>query len=80
MNEFCNVDNYYNVIVKVINSTFNEYGEQYFVTMDNNFVKDLLVREPLKGIHDDEVVMGSVRLTIDASKTFLARSEDNKSE
>ncbi|RIB20987.1 hypothetical protein C2G38_2034755 [Gigaspora rosea] len=100
MNEFCNLDNGYNVIIKVINSTFNEYGEQYFVTMDSNFIKDIYHREPINGIHDgiwilktalafwtfinrrseDEVVMGSMRLTVDASKTFLARSENNKSE
>ncbi|RIB07572.1 hypothetical protein C2G38_418510 [Gigaspora rosea] len=94
MNEFCKIDNKFNVTIKVINSTFNEYGEQYFVTMDDNFIKDTLVEEPLKGIHDgiwilktddrkiylDVVVMGSVRLTIDASKTFLTRSENNKSE
>ncbi|RIB20345.1 hypothetical protein C2G38_1204466 [Gigaspora rosea] len=59
MNEFCNIEHsdyphIYNsyVIVKVINSTFNEYGEQYFVTMDNNFVKDMDNETPLKGIHD----------------------------
>ncbi|RIB15437.1 hypothetical protein C2G38_2319518 [Gigaspora rosea] len=46
---------------------------------------DIDIDSPLKGIHDgiwilktDEVVMGSVRLTEDASKTFLTRSENNK--
>ncbi|KAF0450264.1 hypothetical protein F8M41_002203 [Gigaspora margarita] len=93
MNEFCKIDDYSNVIIKVINSTFNEYGEQYFVTIDNNFVKGN-DGSPQKGIHDgiwilktedrkiylDEVVMGSVRLTVDASKTFLAPPQNNKSE
>ncbi|RIB12207.1 hypothetical protein C2G38_2201284 [Gigaspora rosea] len=86
INEFCKLDDTFYVIVKVINSTFNEYSEQYFVTMDNNFVKNFN-EDPLKGIHDgiwilktDEVVMGSVRLTVNASKTFLARSENNKSK
>ncbi|KAF0450267.1 hypothetical protein F8M41_002203 [Gigaspora margarita] len=51
MNEFCKIDDYSNVIIKVINSTFNEYGEQYFVTIDNNFVKGN-DGSPQKGIHD----------------------------
>ncbi|KAF0526267.1 hypothetical protein F8M41_014100 [Gigaspora margarita] len=40
------------IIIKVILSTFNEYNEQYFVSMDNNFVKGADWNEPLRGIHD----------------------------
>ncbi|KAF0537646.1 hypothetical protein F8M41_008312 [Gigaspora margarita] len=39
------------VSIKVINSTFNEYGEQYFVTMDNNFFKLKDIDVPIRGIH-----------------------------
>ncbi|CAG8715031.1 26997_t:CDS:2, partial [Racocetra persica] len=88
MNNFCKITkDGFNVSIKVIASTFNEYGEQYFVTMDNNFVKEN--SRPLKGINDgiwilksDEsikVVIGSVRLTIDASKNFSVLSKDNQS-
>ncbi|CAG8558911.1 11509_t:CDS:2, partial [Scutellospora calospora] len=84
MHEFCNIsyDRIYFtsfLSITVIKSTFNEYGEQYFVTMDNNFVMD--TNAPLKGIHDgiwilksDEAITGSVHLTVDASKKFLNQS------
>ncbi|KAF0526277.1 hypothetical protein F8M41_014108 [Gigaspora margarita] len=42
----------HSIIIKVITSTFNEYNEQYFVSMDNNFVKGANWSEPLRGIHD----------------------------
>ncbi|CAG8464240.1 804_t:CDS:2 [Scutellospora calospora] len=85
MHEFCNISS--NIVsITVIKSTFNEYGEQYFVAMDNNFVKDVITNNPLKGIHDgiwilksDEAIMGSVHLTIDASKKFLNQSAYNQS-
>ncbi|RIB27749.1 hypothetical protein C2G38_1694379 [Gigaspora rosea] len=90
MQEFCKIDGY-TVSIKIINNTFNEHGEQYFVTMDNNFVKRVQTNEPLKGIHDgiwilnsdnfvnpniySDAIMGSVRLTTDASKSFLGRNQ-----
>ncbi|KAF0433388.1 hypothetical protein F8M41_005073 [Gigaspora margarita] len=40
------------ISIKVIKSTFNEYGEQYFVKIDNNFFKGADWDEPLRGIHD----------------------------
>ncbi|RIB05427.1 hypothetical protein C2G38_596935 [Gigaspora rosea] len=40
------------ISINVSKSTFNEYGEQYIVTMDNNFVKGAKWNEPLRGIHD----------------------------
>ncbi|CAG8543774.1 11514_t:CDS:2, partial [Scutellospora calospora] len=52
MHEFCKISGVWSDIVSitVIKSTFNEYGEQYFVTMDNNFVTSF--DNLLKGIHD----------------------------
>ncbi|KAF0526272.1 hypothetical protein F8M41_014105 [Gigaspora margarita] len=41
-----------NIGINVISCTFNEYNEQYFVSMDNNFVKGADWNEPLRGIHD----------------------------
>ncbi|KAF0532032.1 hypothetical protein F8M41_011541 [Gigaspora margarita] len=84
MHDFC-ILNSHGISIKVINSTFNEYDEQYFVSMDNNFVKEVYFNEPLKGIHDGiwtlkthNAIEGSVRLTQKASKKFLAL-ETNKS-
>ncbi|RIB14902.1 hypothetical protein C2G38_1616034 [Gigaspora rosea] len=87
MQEFCKIDGY-TVSIKIINSTFNEYGEQYFVTMDSNFVRRIQTNEPLKGIHDgiwilksdnfdiySDAILGSARLTTDASKSFLKRNQ-----
>ncbi|CAG8511464.1 10522_t:CDS:2, partial [Dentiscutata heterogama] len=92
MYEFCKINpDGYTVSITVISNIFNEYGEQYFVTMDNNFVKRVQTNEPLKGIHDgiwilksdnqkiysDESIMGSVRLTIDASKRFIKHNNQS---
>ncbi|CAG8795515.1 23932_t:CDS:2, partial [Racocetra persica] len=100
MHNFCKISVYDDadtISIKVINSTFNEYGERYFVTMDNNFVKRYLDDEPLRGIHDgiwiietrdldnrkvysdNKAVMGSVRLTTEASKNILNFSKHNQS-
>ncbi|KAF0532033.1 hypothetical protein F8M41_011542 [Gigaspora margarita] len=95
MHDFCHISSDgFIVSIKVINSTFNEYGEQYSVTMDNNFVKGNGWNEPLRGIHDgiwtvktgmpnerrqdNKAIMGLVRLTQEASKRFLA-PENNQS-
>ncbi|RIB22741.1 hypothetical protein C2G38_2033335 [Gigaspora rosea] len=40
------------ISINVLKSTFNEYDEQYIVTMDNNFVKGAKWNEPLKGIQE----------------------------
>ncbi|RIB25740.1 hypothetical protein C2G38_2066781 [Gigaspora rosea] len=81
------------ICINVTKGTFNEYGEQYIVTMDNNFVKGADWNEPLRGIHDgllilktdmpkerkpDKAIMGLVRLTQEASKKFPA-SQSNQS-
>ncbi|KAF0555237.1 hypothetical protein F8M41_017625 [Gigaspora margarita] len=53
MHDFLNISSDgLSISIKVIKSTFNEYGEQYIVTMDNNFVKGVDLNEPLRGIHD----------------------------
>ncbi|KAF0504106.1 hypothetical protein F8M41_019642 [Gigaspora margarita] len=86
MREFCKIDGN-TVSIKILNNTFNEYGEQYFVKMDSNFVRQVQTNEPLKGIHYgiwilnsdnfvnqniySDAIMGSIRLTTDASKSFL---------
>ncbi|RIB06965.1 hypothetical protein C2G38_2215715 [Gigaspora rosea] len=75
--------------ITIYKDSDNSIRQRVSTTMNkfyNNFVKNFN-GDPLKGIHDGiwilktaEVVMGSVRLTIDASKTFLACSENNKSK
>ncbi|KAF0526279.1 hypothetical protein F8M41_014110 [Gigaspora margarita] len=71
MNDFCKINpDGLTINIKIINSTFNEYDEQYFVTMDHNFVQNIKQDEPVKGIHDDNVIIGSVLLTQEASKKF----------
>ncbi|KAF0504105.1 hypothetical protein F8M41_019641 [Gigaspora margarita] len=90
MQEFCKIDGN-TISIKILSHTINEHGEQYFVEMDNNFVRRVQPNEPLKGIHygiwilspDNSVnqniysdaIMGSVRLTTDASKSFLKRNQ-----
>ncbi|RIB25464.1 hypothetical protein C2G38_2067364 [Gigaspora rosea] len=53
MSDFCEVSpDGKTVNITVISSTFNQYGESYYVEMDNNFVKSYFYKEPLTGIHD----------------------------
>ncbi|CAG8594959.1 5786_t:CDS:2, partial [Dentiscutata heterogama] len=89
MHDFCKISVYdleSTISIKVINSTFNEYGEQYFVILDNNFVNDEIDNEPLRGIHDGiwilkthKAIIGSVRLTTEASKKFSNFSKHDQS-
>ncbi|KAF0526278.1 hypothetical protein F8M41_014109 [Gigaspora margarita] len=78
MHDFINISpDGLSIIIKVIRSTFNEYDEQYFVSMDNNFVNGADWSEPLRGIHDGiwilkTAIVGIVRLTQEASKRFSA--------
>ncbi|KAF0396189.1 hypothetical protein F8M41_010121 [Gigaspora margarita] len=51
MNEFINIDSKGTTIsISVIGSTFNQYGEEYYVKVDYNFVKSAMNNEPIKGI------------------------------
>ncbi|RIB17609.1 hypothetical protein C2G38_1416109 [Gigaspora rosea] len=38
------------IIISLINSALNQYNEEYYVQMDNNFVKRAMYVQPLKGI------------------------------
>ncbi|RIB12647.1 hypothetical protein C2G38_2200047 [Gigaspora rosea] len=96
MHDFCIISpDKHAISIKIINSAFNEYDEQYFVTMDDNFVQTIKLNAPIKGIHDgiwtlrtympnnqksysDNVIMGSVRFTQEASEKFK-ELETNKS-
>ncbi|KAF0332946.1 hypothetical protein F8M41_018088, partial [Gigaspora margarita] len=84
--EFCKLSNDGKVVnISIINSTFNEYREKYYVKMDNNFAKSREYNnEPLGGIESevwilksesrikrtDEDVTGLIQLTPDAYKKF----------
>ncbi|CAG8501584.1 21001_t:CDS:2, partial [Racocetra persica] len=92
MEEFCTIDwDEKTIIIKVISSTFNEYGELYSVIMDNNFVKSKNYNEPLKGLEggilkynstyrappsDSDVY--SARLTMEATVKVSALSKDDQ--
>ncbi|CAG8838951.1 32377_t:CDS:2, partial [Racocetra persica] len=53
MNDFCKISlDGKTLYINVINSVFNQFGESYYVQMDNNFVKSKFYNEPLKGIGD----------------------------
>ncbi len=41
------------VNVKIIESTFNQFGGRYYVSIDNNFVKSRIFQEPLRGLNED---------------------------
>ncbi|CAG8667477.1 20958_t:CDS:10, partial [Cetraspora pellucida] len=92
--EFCKLSNDSKVVnISIIDSTFNEYGEKYYVKVDNNFANasTYFNNEPLRGIEsyvwilksskfDQVAATGLVVLTIDASKKFLTSSRNNQSE
>ncbi|RIB09143.1 hypothetical protein C2G38_2268668 [Gigaspora rosea] len=89
-----NNDNTTTVSIKIIGSTFNQYGENYYVQMDTNFVKDGIFYEPLTGIDEgivnyksknkprpsDEPANYLVQLTKDASERFRNLADANKIE
>ncbi|RIB22658.1 hypothetical protein C2G38_964091 [Gigaspora rosea] len=51
--DFCKISSDGKTInINIIGSTFNQYKENYYVQMDNNFVKSSSYNEPLKGIAD----------------------------
>ncbi|CAI2168064.1 17555_t:CDS:2 [Funneliformis geosporum] len=54
LSEYCRIDeNDKNTIsCNVLNSTFNHLGTNYTVVVDNNFVKNSLLDEPLSGIQN----------------------------
>ncbi|CAG8583843.1 12748_t:CDS:10, partial [Cetraspora pellucida] len=88
--EFCKLSNNSRVVnISIIDSTFNEYGEKYYVKVDHNFAKAnaSLDNEPLRGIESGVWILkskiaatGLAVLTIDASRKFLTLSRNNQSE
>ncbi|RIB19939.1 hypothetical protein C2G38_2180526 [Gigaspora rosea] len=77
MHDFCKISfDGYTISIKVISSTFNEYDEQYFVTMDNNFVKSL--NEPLRGIHDGIWILKTRNL--DNRKVYSDNTGNNENK
>ncbi|CAG8784551.1 26167_t:CDS:2, partial [Racocetra persica] len=69
------------VSIKVIGSTFNEYGEKYYIQMDANFVKDKNLSEPLSGINKGiEAAIGIAQFTTSATTRFEALSQDDKTK
>ncbi|CAG8602466.1 13298_t:CDS:2 [Dentiscutata heterogama] len=47
------IDNNHTIVnIDIISSTFNQYGEKYYMQMDANFVRDEKLYEPLVGIDE----------------------------
>ncbi|CAG8540864.1 6176_t:CDS:2, partial [Dentiscutata heterogama] len=57
-------DNHTIVSIDIIGSTFNQYGETYYVQMDANFVRDEKLYEPLTGIDEDIVMYKSSNIFV----------------
>ncbi|CAG8682756.1 6535_t:CDS:2, partial [Dentiscutata heterogama] len=82
------------VNITIISSTFNQYGEIYYMQMDADFVRDEKSYEPLTGIEEDIVKYNSTtiprpseeaaicvaRLTEDATKTFNNLPDVNQTQ
>ncbi|CAG8615136.1 13320_t:CDS:2, partial [Ambispora leptoticha] len=47
-------DNASSVSIQILESTFNQPGASYYVLMDNNFVKNKQLDEPIRGIEKNE--------------------------
>jgi hypothetical protein len=43
----------YNIEIKVISSTFSQFDTSYYVLMDDGFVKNRDLQEPIPGIQDN---------------------------
>ncbi|CAG8517855.1 8152_t:CDS:2 [Funneliformis mosseae] len=76
--------------VAILKSTFNQPGRRYYVSIDNNSVKDKIYQEPLYGVNDhvwsftttqteteisSDDVMGQVRLTPEGTSYFLYEAD-----
>ncbi|RIB00515.1 hypothetical protein C2G38_2147857 [Gigaspora rosea] len=80
------------ISISVLKSTFASPNSQYYVVMDNNFVKDFMSNEPLSGANwsfstgpkSDEYLGNSeyalTRLNMNESSYFNSLSPKNKSE
>ncbi|RHZ63723.1 hypothetical protein Glove_328g122 [Diversispora epigaea] len=84
--EYCSIsEDGLTVTVKVIRSTFSYPNGQFYVKVDNNFVKSKVYDEPLKGINDNiwkfntsptieethpDPVSGALRLTIEGTEYY----------
>ncbi|RIB27226.1 hypothetical protein C2G38_2029544 [Gigaspora rosea] len=86
----CTLSNDWKIVyISILNSTFNEDNETYYVKINNNFARDIgSNNEPLRGIekevwflnsgsrvkHSDGVVTGLIQLDPNASQKFLRYS------
>ncbi|RHZ74550.1 hypothetical protein Glove_221g77 [Diversispora epigaea] len=85
--EFCSIsDNGLTVTIKVIRSTFSDPNSQFYVKVDNNFVRSKVYGEPLMGINDNiwnfytnsnveiyagtDTVSGVMRLTAEGTEYY----------
>ncbi|CAG8445250.1 6034_t:CDS:10 [Ambispora gerdemannii] len=86
-------DNDYSVSIQIFPSTFNQPGANYYVLMDNDFVRDKELAEPILGIKkngyrlhrsdndSDRYSDGTtclLRLTTEGSGYFKSLSKENK--
>ncbi|GBC06227.1 hypothetical protein RclHR1_00670019 [Rhizophagus clarus] len=94
--EFVNIENdNKTVTVQVLESTFNMPGQQYYVKVDNGFVKDLRTGQDLLGIRENrwnfntnittqDISTGSsstiVRLTPEGTNYFRSLSSSNQEQ
>ncbi|RIB27229.1 hypothetical protein C2G38_50685 [Gigaspora rosea] len=94
--EFCNLsDDRKVVVISIINSTFNEYGEKYYMRIDDNFANAVnFNNESLRGIEkevwffksaytapqSETAATGLTVFTVDASKKFSTLSTTEKSK
>ncbi|CAG8568461.1 11679_t:CDS:2 [Diversispora eburnea] len=93
--KFCSIsDNGLTVIVKVIESTFSYPNSQYYVKVDNNFVRSKKYGEPLMGIDDNiwkfntysseetfaSTASGIMRLTEEGTNHYYLLTSSEKSD
>ncbi|KAF0401376.1 hypothetical protein F8M41_009473 [Gigaspora margarita] len=79
----CNLDNGCNVsgkvvTLKVLDCTFNDPNAQYYIEVDNDFIKSSIYNEPILGIDPNMwtfntgggIIQGELRLTNDGTQYF----------
>ncbi|CAG8621603.1 756_t:CDS:2, partial [Cetraspora pellucida] len=65
------------VTINVISSTFNAPGQQYYVQVDNNFVRSKSLKEPLLGVQARDT-QGLLRLTPSGTQLFHQMNSSSK--
>nr|CAG8451181.1 13626_t:CDS:2 [Entrophospora candida]CAG8485331.1 4221_t:CDS:2 [Entrophospora candida] len=85
--KYCNItSNSLSVTFNIISSTFSQQSSNYYIKVDNNFVRDKKTQEPLLGIQENiwkistDSATGLLRLTSEGTAVFESLDSDGQKQ